>query len=48
MAVNTPNGLKIYQRLSLKDPTKLTPIGIFGMKIYPSGNPATYTVELAF
>jgi hypothetical protein len=29
-----PNGHKIYQHLPLKDPTKFTRIGIFGLKIY--------------
>jgi general stress protein 26 len=30
---NLPNGHKIYQHLSLQDPTKFTQIGIFGLKI---------------
>jgi hypothetical protein len=34
MAVNRPNGKMIYQHLPLKDPTKFTQIGIFGLKIY--------------
>jgi hypothetical protein len=28
-----PNGRKIYQHLPLKDPTKFTQIGKFGLKI---------------
>jgi hypothetical protein len=33
MAVKRPNGHKIYQHLALQDPTKVTQIGIFGLKI---------------
>jgi hypothetical protein len=39
---NIPNGHKIYQHLPLQDPSKFTPIGIFGLKNIPSGNPALY------
>jgi hypothetical protein len=31
---------KLYQLLPLQDPPKFTQSGIFGLKIYTSGNPA--------
>jgi hypothetical protein len=39
LLLNIPNGRIIYQHLPLHDPPKYNQIGIFGLKILPSGNP---------
>jgi hypothetical protein len=51
--LNVPNGrniepkeYKMCQRLQLQDPPKFTQNGIFGLKIKPSGNPASMTPHL--